>query len=175
MTLSKYERVELRKKEIGTKHRRKLKRFSEGFNEIFYFFLKSYRTGLLNFCGSEVIVNFNKNSFESKEGYRLFENGFFKEWSEQQQVWAKIHPYSRQNNVLRGVIIGKKSWGLHVDMWSDGIAECSFTEREILQEFSSRNIVIPQPLLLDFYNTIDRKKYKRNLKELERIKKQNLL
>lgn len=170
MTLSKHERIESRKKEIGTKHRRKLRKFSEGFNEIFYFFLKSYRAGILTFCGSEVKVLYNKESFEAKEGYRLFENGFFKEWSEEKKVWSKTNPYCRQNNVLQAVIIGKKSWGLHVDMWSDGIAECSFTEKEILQDFRDRNIIIPKPLLMDFYNTVDKKKNDRNLKELKRLK-----
>ena len=59
-------------------------------------------------------------------------------------------------------MIGKKSWGLHVDMWSDGICEFSFTLEEILEEFSSKNIEIPESFLLDFKNRIDKKKRIRN-------------
>ena len=39
---------------------------------------------------------------------------------------SSCHP-----NTLKGVIVGKKSWGLHLTMWTDGIVEGSFTEREI--------------------------------------------
>lgn len=103
-------------------------------------------------------VKFQKDGVDSKEFYRFFENGDYrnKEW------------LSRQNMVSEAVIIGKKSWGLHVDMWSDGIAEGNFTKFEILDQFYQKEIIIPEPLLLDFYNTIDKKrgiwweKYKNN-------------
>lgn len=66
-------------------------------------------------------------------------------------------------------MIGKKSWGLHVDMWSDGIVECSFTLEEILEEFNSKNITIPESFLLDFKNRIKKKKEIKYQKERERL------
>lgn len=66
-------------------------------------------------------------------------------------------------------MIGKKSWGLWVDQWSDGIVEGSFLIEEILEEFSSRNIEIPESFLLDFKNRIQKKKEIRNQKEIERL------
>lgn len=55
---------------------------------------------------------------------------------------------------MKSVIIGKKSWGLWVNQWSDGIVEGTFTKREILQEFEDKNIKIPEPLIIDFENRI---------------------
>jgi len=42
-------------------------------------------------------------------------------------------------------------------MWSEGISEGSFSPKEILNEFSSRNIEIPDSLYKDFYNQIFKK------------------
>lgn len=64
---------------------------------------------------------------------------------------------TRHPNIVRGVIIGKKSWGLHVKMWSEGISEGCFTKHEILGEFEKYNIKIPESLLLDFHNQIVKK------------------
>ena len=66
-------------------------------------------------------------------------------------------------------MIGKKSWGLWVDQWSDGIVDWTFTLEEILEEFSSNNIEIPESFLLDFKNRIQKKKEIRNQKEIERL------
>lgn len=66
-------------------------------------------------------------------------------------------------------MIGKKSWGLWVDQWSDGIVDWTFTLEEILGEFSSRNIEIPESFLLDFKNRIKKKKEIRDQKEIERL------
>ena len=68
---------------------------------------------------------------------------------------------SRHPNILRGVIIGKKSWGLNVRMWSEGIAEFSFTFDEIIYEFDCRDIKIPNSFLLDFRNQIEKLKIKK--------------
>lgn len=65
--------------------------------------------------------------------------------------------YTRHPNILKGVIIGKKSWGLWLNEWTDGIVEGSFTEREILNEFKIRGIKIPDSLLKDWNNNIIRK------------------
>ncbi len=56
------------------------------------------------------------------------------------------------------MIIGKKSWGLFLQEWTDGISEGSFTREEILFEFEKNNIKIPESLLKDFYNTLYRKR-----------------
>ena len=66
---------------------------------------------------------------------------------------------------MRGVIIGKKSWGLWIKEWSDGIIEGSFTKKEILSEFEKFNIEIPECLLDDFENVI----YKKMINKLNTI------
>lgn len=68
---------------------------------------------------------------------------------------------SRHPNILRSVIIGKKSWGLWLDQWTDGIADWCFTREEILDEFKNRNIIIPESFLKDFDNRLEKKKKKR--------------
>jgi len=62
---------------------------------------------------------------------------------------------------LKSVIIGKKSWGLYLNMWAEGIADWCFTEEEILKEFEERGIRIPESFLLDFKNRINKMKEKR--------------
>jgi len=62
---------------------------------------------------------------------------------------------------LRAVIIGKKSWGLWVKQWSEGISEWSFTKEEILKEFENKGIKIPNSFLIDFENQINKAKQKR--------------
>lgn len=81
---------------------------------------------------------------------------------------------SKHPNILKSVLIGKKGWGLWVNEWSDGIVEWSFTIDDILNEFKDKNITIPESLLKDLYNTIERKKRIRNLKYLEEINKRKL-
>ena len=69
---------------------------------------------------------------------------------------------TRHPNIVRGVIIGKKSWGLFLNEWSDGIVEGSFTKREIIKEFEDNGILIPESLLKDFENRIVQKMKKRH-------------
>ena len=69
---------------------------------------------------------------------------------------------TRHPNIVRGVIIGKKSWGLFLNEWSDGIVEGSFTKREIIKEFEDNGITIPESLLKDFENRIVQKMKKRH-------------
>jgi hypothetical protein len=40
------------------------------------------------------------------------------------------------------------------NQWSDGISEGSFTQKEILEQFTENGITIPEPLMRDFDNTI---------------------
>ena len=114
---------------------------------MFTFFLKSYRVGLLDFCGSSVEVMSDPNGQDSKVSFKEFENGVMK-----LDKLSSCHP-----NTLKGVIVGKKSWGLWLQQWTDGIVEGSFSEREILEEFKIRGIKIPDPLLRDWDNVIIKK------------------
>ena len=122
---------------------------------MFSFFLEVYRKNICTFCGSIVNVEFNIDSVDSKICFKQINNGEFTQ--------GKI-PITKHPNILRGVIIGKKSWGLWVNEWSDGICEWSFTLEEILEEFKNKDIKIPDQLLLDFENRINKKKHLRNLK-----------
>jgi hypothetical protein len=90
--------------------------------------------------------------WSGKESFRMFDDGQFKN---------KI-PVSKHPNILKCVIIGKKSWGLWVKEWSDGISEGTFTVNEILNEFTLRGIKIPDSFLKDFYNVIEKKVLKTN-------------
>jgi hypothetical protein len=125
---------------------------------MFSFFLKGYRSGILEFTGSVIETEFDPNGEEGKFCFRQIENGEIK----RNNIIKTRHP-----NVVKAVISGKRSFGLWVDQWSDGIVDWTFTEEEILGEFQKRNIKIPKPLLIDFYNRIDKKKRKRNLEYFE--------
>jgi hypothetical protein len=127
---------------------------------MFEFFLKSYRSGLLTFCGSKVDVEFDPNGNEGKYCFRQYENGEMK----------TDNLKSRHPNILKGLVIGKKSFGLWVDQYTDGINEWTFTKEEILEEFHKRNIKIPEPFLRDFNNVLERKRLKRIEEEIERLK-----
>lgn len=117
----------------------------------------SHRKGILDFCGSNVTVQFDINGPEGKFGFRMFDNGEM-----------KIHNLvSRQPNILRSVIIGKKSWGLWVNEFSDGIVEGCFTKKEIINEFIKHGITIPEHLYIDFENRIYQKMKKKFLNNLE--------
>jgi hypothetical protein len=81
----------------------------------------------------------------------MFDNGLFKN--------TKIS--SRHPNIVRSVIIGKKSWGLQLNEWADGIVEGSFTKQEILNDFKILDIQIPESLMVDFENRIYEKMKKK--------------
>jgi len=115
---------------------------------MFSFFLKSYRCGILDFCGVEVTTKYDKNSRDGKFCFKSFDNGVYTKTQIYEGIKTK-HP-----NILKGVIIGKKSWGLWKNEWSQGISQGLFTVKEILDEFYQHNIQIPDPLKKDFLNTI---------------------
>ena len=144
--ITKNERILERKKFIGSRHGRVLKTFSPKFNTIFNFFLKSYRSKILDFGGSDIKIIHNPNSPCGKEFFRLYDNG---DYSNGKKVMESRHP-----NIARACIIGKKSWGLHLDMWADGIVEGSFLKNEILNQFNEFDIIIPESLLNNFYDMI---------------------
>jgi hypothetical protein len=149
----KLQKIDKKKQSGGSRKTKKLRKYSNNFNEMFTFFLKSYRSGLLTFCGVSVDVEFDINEVEGKHCFRNFDNGQY-----------KTKPIiSRHPNIVKGVIIGKKSWGLWLNQWTDGIVDWSFTKEEILGEFKDKGIKIPEPLLNDFNNRIEEKKLKRNI------------
>ena len=89
---------------IGTKHDRKLQKYSENFNQIFIFFLQSYRKGILTFCGSHINpIELDVNEIEGKNVFRKYDNGDYKN----DKLIKTRHP-----NIVKGVLIGKKAWGL---------------------------------------------------------------
>ena len=128
---------------------------------MFNFFLKCYRKGILTFSGSMLEVERDDNEGDGKFCFRKYDNGEYK----------FVNPKSRHPNILYGVITGKKSWGLWLDQWTDGIIDWTFTKEEILGTFKESGIEIPEPLLKDFNNTLERKRIKRNEKYLESWKK----
>lgn len=157
---TKLERIESTKKRVGSRNDRHLKNYSEKFNLMFDFYLSVNRSGLITFCGVDVQVEFDVNGSDGKFGFREYDNGRFK----------NTLPISRHSNILKSVIIGKKGWGLWVEQWSQGIVEWTFTKEEILNEFVKRDITIPEPLMKEWDNLIQRKKYIRNMKYLETLK-----
>lgn len=114
----------------------------------------------MSFSGSIVEIEKRNEGPDCREAFRMYDDGQFK---------FKV-PYSKHPNLLKAVITGKKSWGLWVDQWTEGITDWTFTREDILKEFSDRNIKIPDSFLKDFDNTIERKRLKRNLKYLEKLK-----
>ena len=127
---------------------------------MFNFYLKVYRTGLITFCGVGVQVDFDIEGSDGKFGFREYDNGRFKH----------MNPISRHPNILRSVIIGKKGWGLWVEQWSQGIVDWTFTKEEILEEFTSRDIEIPESLMKEWDKLIERKRIKRNQEYLATLK-----
>ena len=128
---------------------------------MFEFYLKIYRSGLITFCGSIVVIDYEKDGSDGKFSFREYDNGRFK----------FINPKSRHPNLLKAVISGKKGWGLWVKTWSEGITEWTFTKEEILKEFDERGIEIPEPLMIEWDKLIDKMKSIRNQKYFDELQK----
>lgn len=157
----KQKRIEEVKRKAGSRNDRKLKKYSEKFNKMFDFYLSVYRTGLITFCGVGVDeIGSNPNGAEGKYAFREYDNGRY-----QNGIPPMRHP-----NILRGIIIGKKGWGLWVATWTDGIVDFSFTKEEILGEFTSRGIEIPEALMLEWDKLILKKKSERASIYLDKLK-----
>lgn len=128
---------------------------------MFDFYLGIYRSGIITFCGIGVEVDFDPDGSDGKFGFREYDNGRFKHKT----------PVSRHPNILKGVITGKKGWGLWVEQWSQGIVEWTFTKEEILEEFEKHNIEIPEPLMIEWDKLIEKKKRIRNQKYWDELHK----
>jgi hypothetical protein len=163
MELSRQERIQLHKEQLGSRLDKKLNKYSDSFNEIFTFFLQSYRKGLLVFCGIDVEVKFDVNKHEAKNTFRKFDNGDYKHGD----------IVSRHPNIVRAVILGKKAWGLWLNTYAEGIADWCFTKEEIVSEFTMRGITIPESLMKDFDNRINMLKMKRDEEYLKKLQKKS--
>ena len=150
--LTRNERLKQRSKEIGTRHERKLRKYSDNFNVMFSFFLVINRKSIITFSGSLIDVEFDINGISGKECFRLFDDG---KYNKGEKIITK-HP-----NIVKGVITGKKGWGLWKSQWSEGIGDCLFTKEEILSQFFDIGIVIPDSLLKEFDDFILKHKIKR--------------
>lgn len=147
MNTDKLKRIEEKKKLGYSRNNRRLKSYSENFKLMFIFFLRSYRSGILTFCGTDVKTNINSSSGDAMYSFREYDNGRYK---------GVVSIPTKHPNILKGIIIAKKAWGLWSKEWSQGIVEGSFTKKEILDNFNERNIIIPESLLLEFENKIDK-------------------
>lgn len=153
MELTRHQRIMLRKEQGSRdRHSRKLTRYSPDFEEMFKFFLDSYRKGMLNFAGVDVTTEQKHDGYSAKEAFKRYDTGDFND---------EI-PTSRQSNILRCVIMAKKSFGLHVRMWSEGIADGDFTIQEILGTFNDYGIKVPDSLLVGFENEVTKRKTIKN-------------
>ena len=119
------------------------KKVSSKLKAIFKFYKESYEAGLLNFAGSDV-----RNNYTFEIGtktpiicFKEFENG------------GKTFECS-DVETLQNVIIAKKSWGLHLKMWSKGSGEGTLIPTDITKDFKNKNIKIPEQLLKDFDNKV---------------------
>lgn len=139
---------------LSRKERRRIRRSNyASFLELFNFFLKSYRNGIIDFSGSYPIkVRFDKSAKDAKFCFTAYNNGEYSNKNLEKGIKTK-HP-----NILRAVIEGKKGWGLWNQTWAEGVAENLFKEEEILKEFENHNIKIPDNLLQDFRNTVLKKR-----------------
>jgi hypothetical protein len=160
--ISKKERIDLRKKEIGNKRDRRRFNHSTNFNSMFKFFFSIVYYDFLSFCGSNVSTDydiiFDINGEDAKKCFKRYENGEYKLG----YTIKTCHP-----NILLYVIIGKKSWGLWKDEYGRGIAEGTFTKYEILEEFRNRNIEIPEVFMNEITNRIWEFRFNNEIKNKE--------
>ena len=139
-----FEELKQRNKKIGSRHTRKIEKFSDRFNIIFNFFLVCYRKKILIFAGEKVEVLFDIDAPCARGTFRRYDDGQYK----------LKDIVSRHPNITTAIIIAKKSWGLFLKQWSEGIREGSFRKQEILDIFKNENIEIPESFLKEFENLI---------------------
>jgi len=129
---------------------------------MFNFFFQISKQNITTFCGSDIEsknkIMFDPNGDEAKFCFRKLENGQYQKG----EIIKTRHP-----NILKHVLTGKSGWGLWRDQWTDGIVDWTFTRDEIMQIFIDKNIKIPEPLIKEFDDFLERKKDKRNQKYSE--------
>lgn len=149
MTLTKQERIELRKKEIGGDRReRKREVHTDKFNKMFKFFFLIIRKGICDFCGSDVGKDYHfiqeVNGVSAKTAFKISDTGTVENYTIK----------TRHPNILKVVIKGKRGWGLWKTQFAMGVADNTFTKKEILDYFSELKIDIPKPYLIEFENEV---------------------
>lgn len=150
--MPKGERLKEISRSLGSRHDRKLKKYSEGFNENFKFFFLLSRRGLIDFCGERInILPSSDRTMTSKHCFKLFEDGRYG----REKMIECNHP-----NVMRHVMMGKKGFSLWVNQYSEGIGQGLFRKDDILDEFRKRDIHIPDCFMLQLDNTIWKEKLK---------------
>jgi len=151
--LTKNERIELRKKVIGSKRNRKREKHSDKFNGMFSFFLQIVRKGICDFCGSDVTreykTQFDIGGVSAKMAFKMYEQSEFED-----DIIRTRHP-----NLIISLIQGKRGWGLWKQQWALGIADGTFTKNEILSMFEKNNILIPEAFINEFENIIWEERY----------------
>ena len=165
--LPKHERIALKKKQglIKDRHSRKLEKFSDNFNEIFNFFLNGFRMGLFDTPGEYFRVDYDKDAESGKMAFRRYEDGKFANTSNKHFNFVIK---SRQPNITYAVICAKKSMGLNMSMWIDGIAECNFTAQEIIDDFERIGLKMPVGFQTDLRNRSHAMKIDLALKQLKK-------
>lgn len=151
--MSRRKRIEDKVQEIGTRSSRRRRGHSENFLSMFYFYLAIYENDIATFCGVDVQVDYDPKGSDAKVGFKEYDNGIF--------IGT---PFSCEPEILKKVIIGKKAWGLLVNEWAGGIADCLFTKHEFFEMFKiseTVTIVIPPALLLDFNNRVWEERFKK--------------
>ena len=161
--MPKGERLKTISRSLGSRHDRKLKKYSEGFNENFKFFFLLSRRGLIDFCGERInILPSSDRTMTSKHCFKLFEDGRYG----REKVIECNHP-----NIMRHVMMGKKGWSLWCNQWSEGVGQGLLRKEEILEIFHEKEVHIPDCFMLQFENTIRKEKLKYYDQTLEWIRK----
>jgi len=164
--MPKGERLKEKSRSLGNRHDRKLKKYSEGFNENFRFFFLLSRRGLIDFCGERInILSSSDRTLTAKHCFKLFEDGRYG----REKVIECNHP-----NVMRHVMMGKKGWSLWCNTWGAGCGDRTFHKKDILEEFHKKDIHIPDCFMLQLEKTIEKEKEKFNLQTLEWMRKYHL-
>ena len=162
--MSKEERIKEYKSSLGSRHDRKLKKFSQSFNRNFWFFFSLVRKGVITFCGEDIkdkyMLQLDPEGLSCKEVFRKFEDGFYAIKEDEDGNKKREPMITRHPNIIETVLIGKKGWGLWTDQWTDGIAECSFQRHEIFSTFEDVGLEIPEHFMNEFENRLRQKQVK---------------
>lgn len=134
---------------MSRKERRLSKRVeAERFTQYYDFFKKSYNTGIIDFTGTLPIkIIYSPLADSARRCFLRFNNGEYPK-----EVILETGIQCSEPEELASVIMGKKGWGLWLKEWGSGIGEFLFEESEILDQFYTNDIQIPEKLLTDFRN-----------------------
>ena len=158
-------RIKERQNQIGTQQDRMLGNYSPAFLQIYDFFKRTFEAGILTFSGAglEFDVVYEEYAPHALFTFREYENGRVKKEALRQYEQAKEeHNYisgpdapmlpmprlvyrTSEPEEFIAVVKAKKSWGLWVKLWSEAIAEGTFTRFEIWRVFTAADIGIPPP------------------------------